>query len=56
VRVTVAGETLEASPDFWRAVLFDMRVREPVRAIVSRDLVKPIPSGCWWNGDNGDGR
>jgi len=52
LRVRVNGETVEASADFWRAVLFDMRVREPLRAVVSRDLATPIEAGaCWWNGD-----
>lgn len=52
VGVTIEGERVEASADFWRAVLFDMRAREPLAAIVRRDLAKPIEAGaCWWNGD-----
>jgi hypothetical protein len=51
VRVTVAGESVEADPATWRAVLFDAQVREDLRAVVSRELYAPVVSPPWWNGD-----
>jgi len=52
VSLTVEGESVEASAEFWRAVLFDCKVRDPLRALVSRDLTRPVTAGaCWWNGD-----
>jgi hypothetical protein len=52
IRVTIAGETIEAEAATWRAVLFDCKAREALRAIVSRDLAAaPITSPVWWNGD-----
>jgi hypothetical protein len=51
VRVAIDGETVEASPSFWRAVLFDLTVLERVRPVVTAHLREPIVSRVWWNGD-----
>ena len=51
VRVEVAGEAAEASPELWRHVLYDMATRDQMRAVVSRELVEPVVSSVWWNGD-----
>jgi hypothetical protein len=51
VVVEVGDELIEAAPAFWRAVLFNSRVREDLRAVVSRELYAPVVSPPWWNGD-----
>ena len=51
VEVRIADQSVEAAPAFWRKVLFDARVREDLRAVVSRELYAPILSSPWWNGD-----
>lgn len=53
VRVTIAGETLEGSAAYWRAVLFDAEARDRIQQVLNAG-VKPIVGGEWWVGDNGE--
>lgn len=51
VRVAIDGEAVEASPSFWRAVMFSRAVIDQVRPVVTTHLREPIVSRVWWNGD-----
>jgi len=54
VRVTIAGETSEASAAYWRAVLFDCEARDRIQHALNVG-VEPIVGGEWWNGEAENG-